>query len=177
LAVKQDFEMKPITRRTKLLSLTAALAVALTAGHAFAADDSAGGVAAALKDVTKTLNALIATVSDLGSKVATLTSIVSPPIATPTVLTSGPLSATVAQQANCIVANTGTSTVTVTVSLRDGAGVPIGSPFTFTAGPGSTGLTGNLVAQSSVVYCRFESGQAGQLRGTLMTGGLTSDAR
>jgi hypothetical protein len=122
-----------------------------------------------LKDLSKTLNALIATVSDLGSKVATLTSLVGTPAAAPTVLTSGPLFTAftaVGQPAYCVVSNTGTTAAAVTVSVRDGGGALVGSAFTFNAGPGATGLISNVVASGSVVYCRFESGQAGQLRGT-----------
>ena len=181
--------MKRFIPRPKLIALAATLAIAATVGAVMAADNNVGGVPAALNDVSKSLNAVLATVNslatkitDLASKITELTTAVDKPSATSKVIATGVLREQ-GHGSACVVANLGTTPAAIKLTVHGANGQLAEPPLVITIAPGGTGGIENPVSPSSLVYCRIESEQVAQLRGTAWVRGIngfpvqTSDAR
>jgi len=162
--------MKRLPPSAKLLSVAAAVAVALSFGKALAGPDD--GIPGALDQVNKTLSSLIATVANLTSKITELTSkitelttVVGKPAAGPTMIATGVLFS--ADMAICTVTNVGKTPTTVTLTIRNSENAIRNGPLVQTLEPGFAQDLRFSRFKNDSVWCQAESPQAGQLRANL----------
>jgi hypothetical protein len=151
-----------MTRTRRTLSATAA-ALALTIGASTARADP-GGVPEALKQINSTLNALVATVNQLATKVTELANAIGTPPAAAAALLTPPLIASPGVLLSCNVANAGTADAQVTIMILDNSGA-VSSQVSFTLPPGvAFSFTGNFTGAPRM--CKFTSttGSLAQLR-------------
>ncbi len=167
----QANKLAPVSAARKAVSVAAALMLVISS----TARADSGGVPEALRQVNATLNALIATVNQLATKVDQLVTSIGTPPTRPTFLFTGSLRAR-EQVAACSVVNYGATTAPLVMSLRKANGAVI-DRLNISVGSGEAAYFGILIQAEDIVYCRIDSAQAGQLRGTLSLNDATGHAQ